>query len=80
MSDGLDGLDWMDCMDGYPILLWHQEHRSRAMLKIMNYKWIAILALITSALFSITMYPISVSYQNDLPSIAMMQWYNDAKM
>ena len=25
------GLDWM----GYPILLWHQEHRSRAML-IMN--------------------------------------------
>ena len=30
MSDGWIGLDWM----GYPILLWHQEHRSRAMLKI----------------------------------------------
>ena len=24
----------MDGMDGYPILLWHQEHRSRAMLTI----------------------------------------------
>ena len=32
----MDGWDWigLDWMDGYPILLWHQEHRSRAMLKI----------------------------------------------
>ena len=32
MSDWI-GLDWMD---GYPILLWHQEHRSRAMLKMFQ--------------------------------------------
>ena len=35
MSDWI-GLDWMDWM-GYPIPLWHQEHRSRAMLIHLPY-------------------------------------------
>ena len=34
------GLDWMD---GYPILLWHQEHRSRAMLKKDSWSHIIVL-------------------------------------
>ena len=30
----MDGWDWigLDWMDGYPILLWHQQHRFRTML------------------------------------------------